>query len=140
MQKKSFTLIEMIAVVMITGMIVPLIFFALTRAQRIKHEIDMQSELYYQTYTFLEKFNVRIQDYTIDYEEYFNRRMVGCSLSTLQGEKFLWQTHKDGHCDLFTAYGNQNSLSHWGVDKNDHALWFCSSCDASPYIPCNPMG
>ncbi len=112
-KKSAFTLIEMIAVIVIIGIIVPLIFVTFTRIQKLKQEIDLQSQLNYQTYTFLEKLGIRMQDYTIDYEEYFNRKMVGCSNGGGSGFSFArtgTSIISSGYCDQFTAYGNENSL------------------------------
>ena len=72
---------ELILVIIIASLILPLIFFTYTKVQQYKREIDGQQKLVQQTYNFVERLNVLLQDYTIDYEEYFNRQMVGCSNS-----------------------------------------------------------
>jgi type II secretory pathway pseudopilin PulG len=77
--KKSFTMIELVLVIGALGILLPTIFSAYNKIQQTKREIDVRQQLVQQTYEFFEKMNVLIQDYTIDYEEYFNRQMVGCS-------------------------------------------------------------
>lgn len=57
----------------------------------------------------MNRFAVLFQDYTIDYEEYFNRQMVGCSNTSKIYDKFTRTTNANGFCNLFTAYGNQNN-------------------------------
>jgi len=79
MYKKSFTLIELVLVIAIASLILPLIFFVYLKIQKDKRELDGQQKLIQQTYNFVERLNVLLQDYTIDYEEYFNRQMVGCT-------------------------------------------------------------
>jgi len=78
--------------------------------QNLKKEIDMQQQLIQQSYEFVERLNVLLQDYVIDYEEYFNRQMVGCTTGGGTGTAFTWLTNGSGYCDRFTAYGNGNAL------------------------------
>jgi hypothetical protein len=47
----------------------------------------------FQGYELFEKINILIKDYTIDYEEYFNRSMVGCKDSSKVGDSFLWDVN-----------------------------------------------
>jgi type II secretory pathway pseudopilin PulG len=79
MYKKSFTIIELLFVIIILSLILPTIFFTYNRVQRTKQEISIRQQLVQQTYEIFERISVLLQDYTIDYEEYFNRQMVGCS-------------------------------------------------------------
>jgi len=65
-----------------------------------------------------------MKNYTIDYEEYFNRRITGCS-SDNGGDNFTWDVGGSGYCTKFTYYGNANS-----VDPNhpaNHVLYYCTS-------------
>lgn len=55
----------------------------------------------------MDKFAILFQDYTIDYEEYFNRKLVGCSKDK-KGKNFEWTVSESGYCNAFTAYGNEN--------------------------------
>lgn len=61
-------------------------------------------------------------EYTIDYEEYFNRAQVGCS-----DESSFWNVeNSSGHCSKFTAYWNQSN--DWYAWKElDHRLYACTS-------------
>jgi type II secretory pathway pseudopilin PulG len=111
MYKKSFTLIELVLVIAIASLILPLIFFVYLKIQKDKRELDGQQKLIQQTYNFVERLNVLLQDYTIDYEEYFNRQMVGCSAGGGSGKNFNWVTNGSGYCNNFTAYGNGNNLA-----------------------------
>ncbi|MDR2415965.1 MAG: hypothetical protein LBD75_05160 [Candidatus Peribacteria bacterium] len=79
MHKKSFTIIELLFVIIILSLILPIIFFTYSKVQISKQEISIRQQLVQQTYEIFERINVLLQDYTIDYEEYFNRKMVGCS-------------------------------------------------------------
>ena len=79
MKKYSFTLLELMFVVLIMSLIIPTIFLVYTKMQKLKKEIDIQQQLIQQSYEFVERMNVWMQDYVIDYEEYFNRQMVGCT-------------------------------------------------------------
>jgi type II secretory pathway pseudopilin PulG len=79
MRKTSFTLVEMLFVILIISILMPIIFSSYNRIQQAKFELDLRQKLYQQSYEILERMNILLQDYTIDYEEYFNRQMVGCS-------------------------------------------------------------
>jgi type II secretory pathway pseudopilin PulG len=78
-QKKSFTIVELLFVIIILSLILPTIFFTYSWVQRTKQEISIRQQLVQQSYELFERISVLMQDYTIDYEEYFNRKMVGCS-------------------------------------------------------------
>lgn len=112
LRRKSFTMVELLLVIVAIGILIPTIFSAYTRIQQTKKEIDVRQQLVQQTYDFFERMNVLIQDYTIDYEEYFNRQMVGCSSAGGNGTNFTRQTGTSGACTEFTAYGNQNSIGY----------------------------
>ena len=45
----------------------------------VKREFDARNYLLSTTYNMVEKMNILLKDYTIDYEQYFNRRMFGCA-------------------------------------------------------------
>ena len=70
-----------------------------------------------QWYELFEKINILMQDYTVDYEEYYNRQMVGCVAWGLTGSKFKWNIWTWGYCTKFTAYGNENSTNRnaWSI-------------------------
>jgi len=42
----------------------------------IRNSIDARQNLVQESYFTLEKLNILLRDFTIDYEEYFNRSMV----------------------------------------------------------------
>jgi len=70
----------------------------------------------------MEKLNVLMKNYTIDYEEYFNRRMVWCNGAGW--DSFSWDVWNDGYCKKFTYYGNI-----WDNESADdyRFLYRCSS-------------
>lgn len=87
-----------------------------------------------QWYEFFEKLNILMQDYTIDYEEYYNRQMVWCVNSwwLLTWNDFKWNIWASGYCTEFTAYWNQNStekMTSEFVQINTwyHDIYYCSS-------------
>jgi hypothetical protein len=45
---------------------------------KTKTDIYAKATLVKNTNNVLEKLNIIMKNYTIDYEEYFNRRIVGC--------------------------------------------------------------
>jgi hypothetical protein len=58
-----------------------------------------------ESYFFLEKLQVMIKDYGIDYEEYRNRQQVGCMTPNDPNRNMT------GHCAMMTYYGNRNVLN-----------------------------
>lgn len=65
---------------LVTFAIVFIVLFTLfLRMIRMKTEVEARQTLIKNTYDTVEKINVMLQDYTIDYEEYFNRSMMGCT-------------------------------------------------------------
>ena len=77
--KKAFTIVELLFVVIIVSLLIPLVIEIYGSIQKQKQEIDVKQQLLFQGYELFEKMNILMQNYTIDYEEYFNRTMVGCS-------------------------------------------------------------
>ena len=56
-----------------------------------------------------------MKDYTIDYEEYWNRQRVGCS----EIGNPNWNT--GGNCSVMTYYGN-NNITESAVNITNHKL------------------
>ena len=81
-------MVELLLVIAALGVFIPTIFMAYNRIQQVKKEVDVRQQLVQQTYEFFERMNILIQDYTIDYEEYFNRQMVGCSSTPSSSDPF----------------------------------------------------
>ena len=85
-----------------------------------------------QWYELFEKINILMQDYTVDYEEYFNRQMVGCVNSwwLLTWENFKRNIWTWWYCTEFTAYWNENSTQRnvWStLSWKYHDIYQCSS-------------
>jgi prepilin-type N-terminal cleavage/methylation domain-containing protein len=76
--KKAFTLIEMIISVTILGLVLSVIIGIYFQMQKLRTDIFAKSILIKNTNLLVEKLNLVMKNYTIDYEEYFNRRIVGC--------------------------------------------------------------
>ena len=85
-----------------------------------------------QWYEFLEKINILMQDYTIDYEEYYNRQMVWCTNSDSFGDDFERNISTWWYCTNFTAYWNENSITRGSslkVPNEYHDIYKCSSVE-----------
>ena len=75
-----------------------------------------------------------VQDYRIDYEEYYNRQMVGC-VWTKMWDTFERNVGSWWYCTNFTTYWNWNSTDrHEKVDWTFatlntwyHDLYYCTS-------------
>ncbi len=95
-------------------------------------EFNLRQTAIQQWYEFFEKLNILMQDYTIDYEEYYNRQMVWCVGWWGTGSNFKWNIGLSWYCTEFTAYGNQNSTKrNMGSSKiiswAYHDIYDCSS-------------
>ena len=128
LNKYAFTLVELIFVAMIIWLIMPAIFSLYNFIIRSNREISARQDTIQQWYEFFERLNILMQDYTIDYEEYFNRQMVGCTAWGTKGPSFTRSIWQSWYCTEFTAYGNQNSTNRWEWNRTkDHDLYYCSS-------------
>lgn len=127
-RKKGFTLLEITLVIIISGSILTTVYEIMTFLPKVKNFNDARQNLIQQTNDVMDRFTILFQDYTIDYEEYFNRKMVGCD-GQKKGSAFKWAVNTSGHCDFFTAYGNENSkqIALGTNDVKDHLLQHCSS-------------
>ena len=124
-RKKGFTLLEITLVIIISGSILTTVYGIMTLLPRVKSFNDARQNLIQQTNDVMDRFTILFQDYTIDYEEYFNRKMVGCDKNK-KGTAFEWMVNTSGHCDTFTAYGNENAKLQ-GENLKEHHLSYCSS-------------
>lgn len=133
MQKKGFTLLEILFSITVFWIIFWVLFSLFIRIINTKSNIEARQTLIQTTYDLVEQLNVKIQNFTIDYEEYFNRSMVWCLSNTVQWSWFsrsmtwslLW------YCPMRTAYGNQSPyFSAYGnhvASHTQHKLYVCSS-------------
>jgi hypothetical protein len=134
-KKKAFTLLEVIITMMVFFFVVTVITSLFIEMIKIKWWLDARQYLTRESYYLLEKLQVLSKNYTIDYEEYWNRQQVGCvSPSDPQ-----WSG--SSHCTMMTYYGNDNSF--WPLiawSSNYHMLYSCSSVPASSsYIEWLPV-
>ena len=79
--RKGFTLVELLISLVVFAIMFGTLFTLFIRMIRMKTEVEGRSTLIQTTYDLVEKVNSLLQNYTIDYEEYFNRQMVGCNLN-----------------------------------------------------------
>ncbi|MFZ2151273.1 MAG: hypothetical protein WAZ12_04295 [Candidatus Absconditicoccaceae bacterium] len=125
---RGFTLIEMLLALTGFLVIIVIVIGIYIRIINIRDDIDARQNLIQESYFTLEKLNILLRDFTIDYEEYFNRSMIGCDTG---GATFSWDIGDNGHCDLFTNYGNGSNinLSYSG----SFSLYYCSSYGAEDF-------
>ena len=97
MEKKWFTLVEILLVVIISGSLFTTIYSVMTTLPKVKLFNDARMQLIEQSNEVMNRFSVLFQDYTIDYEEYFNREKVG--------------TGGDENYITFSFYGNQSVVA-----------------------------
>ena len=117
--KKGFTILELMigmvvfALIMITVLdSVANITIARTRSV---NRITLLEELYF----FSESLATKIKDGgTLDYEEYWNRKIVGTTVGT-------------GHYILPTGYGNYGESGVIGTSNYGSGLYLCRSGDVS---------
>lgn len=92
---------------------------------KLKYNIQGRTNVIQDSYFTIEKINLLLKDYTIDYEEYFNRKNVGCNGNDAN---FSRNVGTGGYCENFTAYGNRNSIdSTPPTPPDERKIYFCSS-------------
>lgn len=69
-----------------------------------------------------------MHNYTIDYEEYFNRQKVWCVGEDNWWSGFTRNVGQSWYCSNFTFYGNWNSTERRNLDSTwYHDIYYCSS-------------
>jgi hypothetical protein len=74
-----------------------------------------------------------LKDYTIDYEEYFNRKNVWCDM---YNTNFTRDVGTDWYCNLPTGYGNRSNIDQ--SPSSERKIYFCSSDNTDESRPINP--
>lgn len=124
----GFTLIEILLVTIIIWIIFPLMITIYLFIIKANKEFTARESAIQQWYELFEKINILMQDYTIDYEEYYNRQMVWCVDWWGTGSKFEWKIWTWGYCTNFTAYWNGTStIRRWNNNKQYHEVYKCTS-------------
>ncbi|MDD2566174.1 MAG: prepilin-type N-terminal cleavage/methylation domain-containing protein [Candidatus Gracilibacteria bacterium] len=121
-KSKGFTLIEMIMVITLFAIIILIAFEAMGNIAvfrtRLASRLDIEQDLYYTT----EMLSSEIKDFggDIDYEEYFNRKMIGIQTGS-------------GHYSNFSGFGNYGSGSTPGTaGAYGDGPYLCLSGDGTP--------
>jgi hypothetical protein len=127
-KNKWFTLIEMLLAITWFLIIMTVVISIYVKILDIRDNIDAKQNLVQESYFTLEKLNILLRDFTIDYEEYFNRSMVWCDTSW---PTFSWDVWADGHCDLFTNYWNWNNIPLFS--SGSFNLYYCSSGNSEDF-------
>lgn len=89
---------------------------------KTKGALEARQTVTKESYFFLEKLQVMSKDYSIDYEEYRNRKQVWCTAPN--NPVWSWTSH----CTMMTYYWNRNNLH--DVDYSLHQLYYCSTLSA----------
>ena len=131
----------MLLVTVIIGFIFPAMISVYSFMINSNKQILARQSAIQQWYEFFERLNILMQDYTVDYEEYYNRQMVWCvnSWELLTWENFKWNTWLSWYCTEFTSYWNENSTDKQ-VDASNrintlyHNIYYCSSTGSSTKV------
>jgi len=134
MSKKygGYTVIELLSVTVIIWLVMPCIIAVYSFMLKSNREFALRQTTIQQWYEFFEKLNILMQDYTIDYEEYYNRQMVGCVWNSKRWNNFKWNIWTSWYCTNFTAYWNENSTEKktgpsLKISNKYHDIYYCSS-------------
>lgn len=89
---------------------------------KIKWWLEARQRVTQETYFLLEKLQTLTKNYTIDYEEYWNRKNVWCTYPRVS----TWNT--GDNCSLMTYYGNRHLTKNLtNLNRQNHKLFYCSS-------------
>lgn len=123
MHKKAFTIAEVLIVTVVVSLLFTIILSLYTSMLTTRVEIQARQSLIENSYFMLERLNVLMSDFWIDYEEYYNRYVTWCTdWSTDYWHDFVW-TWSNWYCNKFTWYWNE----HW--DWDTWRLYHCSSLE-----------
>lgn len=131
LKKKWFTLVEVILVITIASSILVIIYSLLDTLPKIKNFNDARQTLIQQVNDSMDRFAILFQDYTIDYEEYYNRKQTWCTDDWGAWDNFTWGNSSSGHCTLWTMYWN----GHW--ESTAHSISYGEEKDENKkaYVP-----
>lgn len=126
---KAFTLVELTLVALILGILLPSIFSMYSFIIRSNREVNARQLAIQWWYEFFERLNILMQDYSVDYEEYYNRQMVWCANSwwILVWSDFRWNVWLSWYCSEFTAYGNNNSTGRPELSTESRDIYYCTT-------------
>lgn len=118
----------MLLVTLIIWFIFPVMISVYSFMLKSNKQILARQKAIQQWYEFFEKLNILMQDYTVDYEEYYNRQMVWCVEWWWTGANFTWNIWTWWYCTKFTAYWNENSTNkrNWWSGSY-HDIYHCTS-------------
>lgn len=132
---------ELLYVMGIIALVMPAMFALYNFMIKANREISARQSAIQQWYEFFERLNILVQDYRIDYEEYFNRQMVWCVWTEYRWSDFKWNVltwwYSSWYCTNFTTYWNWNSTDRrekigWTFQKLNasyHDLYYCTTED-----------
>lgn len=129
-KRLGFTLLEVIIAVTSFFLLLVIIVNIYTNMIKLKYNIQARTNVIQDSYYTIEKINLLLKDYTIDYEEYFNRKNVWCNSSN---SDFTRDVGTTGYCENFTAYGNNSNINQ--VPSTERKIYFCSSTNTDETIP-----
>lgn len=117
MKKKAFTLFEIVLALIIFSLMIGIIFNIYINTKKSERNILKQQLLVWETNDLLDKIDNLSLDYTIDYQEYFNRGVVWCVLDWDPLRSNTWS------CDIFTSYWNSWNLYYCSNLAWDQSLY-----------------
>lgn len=120
-RKAGFTLLEILIAIIWFSLLMIIVFSMFTKFIHLKYNAQARGALIEKSYFAFEKINLLLKDYTIDYEEYYNRQNVGCSGYLAN---FSRNVGTGGYCPTFTAYGNRNNID---TNTGNFVIYYCSS-------------
>jgi prepilin-type N-terminal cleavage/methylation domain-containing protein len=113
--KRGFTLVEMLVSLTLIGIVLITAFAALANIGVLKNRVVGRVNLYEELYTATENIGDLIKSSGgIDYEEYFNRRILGTSLS-------------GSHYAVLSGFGNYGDGGSIGSSSYGNAPYLCRS-------------
>ncbi len=104
MKKKAFTLFEIVLALIIFSLMVGIIFNIYINTQKSERNLLKQQLLAAETNDFLDQISDLSLEYTLDYQEYFNRGVAWCVSDWDPLRSNTWS------CTIFTSYWNSWSL------------------------------
>lgn len=104
----------MLLVVVISGSLFTTIYSVMTTLPKMKLFNDARMQLIEQSNDVMNRLGILFQDYTVDYEEYFNRSQVGTA-------------YLSGHYAEFSHYGNATFVL--ANNKTSHYIKYFNSDD-----------
>lgn len=125
----AFTLIELLISITVFLILITIGVTIFIELYKIKGGLEARQKVTTDTYFLVENLQRMVKDYTIDYEEYWNRRQIGCYQDQADSIKG-YCTHDTGQGNESNVWTRQNLLNSTSLNPYRNSQQFIYQCSS----------